>query len=552
MDSALPVRERRATDPAAGAAQSPRGGPRARGRGAGQRAVRRRLLASVPTSWDSLYNAAAMKRRAALAILLAVVLFGSLTLTGGYACSLRSEAYRRACVALLSAALDLPCDIASVAPRSWRAREFRDVVVWLPQRRDVALRCRQATVIRRPAADNPAAYEIELTGGESEVSTRTWMRGDYRGVIESGLRPGFSAGGPRRVTFSDMNLTIVRDRLRFDLAAAAGRIDFEPQRGVATAICRALNGHAVDEPVSLSAEFSPIDGGIRIDRADLAIPEIPLSVARLGELIDVSIRRGVFGGRVRYAESDGHSDLTVSGRCAGLDLSECSAPWTPHQLHGTCPEIELKNLRITDGAVCELDFRGSLADIAVGDILALWNIHDVGGRLELAVAAAQLSTSGVERFVASGECVGLTLEPLTAAIGLGRASGALRVAIREIRIEQNRLAAFQAEVSVDDGAAPNWVEGRVIRELARRALGLNLPPILPQRFEYARLGLRLEVVDERLYVFGTHGPDDKTILTAKLFDQELSLIQEPRRSFDLTPWLDIARDRMNEWLQSQR
>ena len=55
--------------------------------------------------------------------------------------------------------------------------------------------------------------------------------------------------------------------------------------------------------------------------------------------------------------------------------------------------------------------------------------------------------------------------------------------------------------------------------------------------------VKLEVRDEVLYIFGTHGPRETTILTARLFDRDLPLVFEPRRSFDLRPWLDDLRAR---------
>ncbi|RMF72239.1 MAG: hypothetical protein D6744_17045, partial [Planctomycetota bacterium] len=157
-----------------------------------------------------------------LAAAVVVVVLGSLATTGGWAWYLRSDAYRAACVAALTASLDLPADIGRVVPRGLSAREFRDVSVWLPQRRGLALRCESAVLRYAPTADDTDGYTLSLRGGACDISNRTWLRSDYRGVLESGLRPGFSPDGPRFVEFGDMNVTLERDGLRLELRQAGG------------------------------------------------------------------------------------------------------------------------------------------------------------------------------------------------------------------------------------------------------------------------------------------------------------------------------------------
>lgn len=490
-------------------------------------------------------------RNLALAMLI-VVTVGSLAYTGGYAWYLRSDYYCRRCVRGLSAALGLPSDIGRVVPRSWMSREFDDVVVWLPDRRGQALSCRRALLLYTPEPDNPDAYEIELLGGTCEISTRTWLQEDYRRVIESGLRPGFDPDGPRQVRFSGMDLRLDRERFRGSLRNASGVVTFMlPDTGRASIRCTALNGYEAPEPVVLRARFSPDAGGIRLDQADLSVPNLPVSVLGLQELAGIGLNSGTFSGQVTYAEADERRRLTVRGKCLDLSLAECTAGLVTRPWRGFCPEIELIELAIEEGRPQRLRFRGVLTGLVLGDVLAPWGLENVGGELVLRVRDANLSPVGIERLVASGRCVDVSLAALTEALGAGRASGTARLIIDDLTVEHNRLCSLDAEIRVEGVAEPAWVEGRLVTELVSRALNVDVPPFLPERIPYTRLGCRLEVRDEVLYVFGTHGPRQKTILTVRLLEQDFPLIVEPERPIDLTGWFDGLRGRFAKHLQER-
>ena len=485
------------------------------------------------------------RRRPVLLVIVAVLMFGSFGVIGGYAWYLRGTTYRERCAATLTESLSLPSEIGAVVPRARHWREFRDVVVWLPERRGRALSCERAFVVQTPSDDDPNAYEIRLSGGSCEVSTRSWLRQDYRGVIESGLRPGFAPGGPQRVTFEEMDVSLDRNRFRAELHQAAGVVVFDsPQIGHASIVCADFNGHRCADPVSVAAEFSPHDSGIRIDRLELIAPDLPVRVAGLRELAGVPVTSGRFSGRLVYQEHDLGRRLVVSGRCLDLELPECTAGLTPVPWRGRCPEIELQELRIENGSPARLRFRGTLSDVSLGDILATWGLTGVHGTLTLDVGAAELSPRGIERFVASGGGLGISLESLSQALGWGTMTGCLDITISDLTIEDNRLKSLDAALIVADATdAPNWIEGRLLQEIISRTFKIDLPAMLPERIDYTRLGIKLEVRDEVLYIFGTHGPRENTMLTVRLYERDLPLVFEPRRSFDLRPWLDQLRAR---------
>jgi hypothetical protein len=480
--------------------------------------------------------------------LVTLLVVGSLGANLGYAWYLRSDRYRKNCASYLSRTLGLPSDIGAVVPRSLEARQFNDVAVWLPDRRDRALTCKRAIVRDLASEDDRSAYELELLGGTCEISTRTWLRDDYRNVLTSGLRTGFAPDGPRRVTFGNLDVLFARNGFRAELQNAGGSVEFESRTlGRAAAVCQSFNGHRTQEPVVLTARFSPVGSGVRVDRAELEVPTVPLEASRLEHLTGLPLRTGSFAGRLLYRESDAGRILEVSGRCADLNLAEFTGHVRPSPWRGVLPNVTLQELRVVDDRPVAVRFRGDLADLCLGDVLASFGLEDVGGSAQLSIRSARVSADGIERFEAAGHCRNVSLDALSAALGYGRVTGTFGARIDELRIEDNRLAALDATLRVDDALdKPNWVETVVLREVVRRTLGFDLPEFLPERIEYSRLGVRLFVRDEQLNVFGTHGQGDRVILTAHVYGQDLPVVREPRRSFDLRPVLDMIRARAHD------
>ncbi|MGD8452994.1 MAG: hypothetical protein PVJ57_14335 [Phycisphaerae bacterium] len=483
---------------------------------------------------------------------LVLVTLGTLAGTLGYAWYLRSGAYRDYCATSLEEALGLPSEIGKAIPRSWTSREFEDVTVWLPGRRGKALSCERAVLRYTPRAKDPSAYEIDLMGGTSEISTQTWLREDYRLVVESGLRPGFDPDGPREVRFSDMDIRFARDQFAASLEAASGIVIFESaQHASATITCRAFNGHVAAQPALLHAQFSPRATGIRVDQLEFNVPTLPLSVLHLDGLAGVELSHGTFNGRLMYSEGDDGRRVSLSGMCCDVSLEECTTGLMPHPCRGTCPELELTELTLLNRRPERLRFRGVLNGVVLGDILAPWGLESIGGDLVLRVREADLSPNGIERLVASGECGGISLAALTQWFGNGRMSGSARLVIDDLTIEQNCLRSLNADLRIEDDDEAKWIEGRLVTEMVSRALKMDIPSWLPERIEYTDLGVRLDVRDEILHVFGTHGPGERTILTVRMFERDMPLITEPQREFDLSAWLEQMRVRAAEQLRQR-
>ncbi len=489
---------------------------------------------------------------------LIVVLFASLSWTGGYAWYWRSNRYRETCRAHLSDSLGLPAQIGRVVPRSWRSQQFDDVIVWLPDRDGQAFRCERALVAYLPD-NHEDEYEIDLFDGFCEISSRTWLRPGYRRVLEQGLRPGFGPDGPRQVRFSNMSLHVSRGDFHLDLREAGGRVVFENQRiGRAAVACRVFNDCEVPTPVFLNAAFSARAEGVQVDMLELRVPPMPLAIMRLESILNTQVRSGTFEGTLVHRESGTDQTTVVSGGFTDVMLAELTGGLFDEPWQGRCPELEVNEFRVENDRPVRLRFRGVLAGIAPDDLLDVWQYPSGGGTVTLRIRQADLSPEGIDLLVASGECTGYSLEQLTAALGRGRMNGDLDVVIEDLTVQHNRLTSLAAtlRVNVPDGEA-RWIEFAFLKTVLREGFGLDLDNLLPgwvklpERIEYSQLGLRIEVHDEVLRVHGTHGPRDRTILTLRVGGADLPLVREDAfNPIDLAVWFEPLRERAARVLQT--
>ena len=60
--------------------------------------------------------------------------------------------------------------------------------------------------------------------------------------------------------------------------------------------------------------------------------------------------------------------------------------------------------------------------------------------------------------------------------------------------------------------------------------------MLPEKTEYAELGMRVVLQDGRVRIRGTHGPGERTLMTVKLFGRPMRLIVEPSELFDVSAY----------------
>lgn len=487
--------------------------------------------------------------------LLTLVLFATAGYTLSQAWYYRGASYRQLCADYLSDALQLPAEVGRVIPRSRTAQEFADITVWLPERRDRIFTTPRALAVQQ--SDDPNRYDIQVFGGMAEISTRTWLRSDYRGVLESGLRHGLVTNAVGQLRFSGMDLRFDTGVYDLALSGAGGAVTFHPDStGHAAVLCHELNGQAVlDDPVVCEARFSMPPSGVQIDRLQVTLPRVPIEQLRLEKLIGVVPSQGSFSGQLALREFDQHRELILSGMGTNLSLTDLTRGLLPTPLNGSCPRLEVTKLALIDGQVERLEVRGLLDDIDLAEPFALANLPEIAGQVSLKLRRAELSTSGVDLLVATGEGHDLDLGDLTRSWGWGTVSGRTQIEIEDLLIRNNRIDVLVARCSVAaDEPAEQWIDSSVLRALVDSVLPVSLPEWvpLPKRVGYERLSFRIEIRDEQLYLLGGHGPSERTILTVRLLGQALPLIKQPDTPINLSPFLDSMRDEMQRRLMAHQ
>lgn len=480
--------------------------------------------------------------RAAWLSLTVIVLVAPPAGVAGYAWYLRSGIYREACAAALSAHVGKPSAIGRVVPRSWTTREFRDVKVWLPSRRALAAACERAVAAYVIEPEGVHIDVLALERGVVDISTATWLRSDYRDMLESGLRPVFAPRGPHRITFRDMTVRLSHDAFHATLDQASGEVEFQsPQRGRAVAQCMRFNGRESPEPVVLRGEFSPMGAGVRLDGVWIDFSRMPLGVLT-GDLPgDRSIESGVFSGSLHYAEPPGARVLTARGELRDVQLEELTAAFSPTPVGGVAERVALDEFVVRDGHVERVRFSAVCSDVVLGDALAALGLTGSDARLSVRIHDAVLTAAGIERLSLSARGERVSLARLSTLVGRGAIRGVAQVVIDDLSITDNELTSLDARAEVIDDGEPRTIDRQLLISAIQHVLGAPPPPLLPATVTYSELGVRLSARDELLHVFGSHGPKQRTLLSLDIAGRSLGVLFEPHAPIDLKPHIEPLR-----------
>lgn len=493
------------------------------------------------------------RRQRLLALLLTTVALLPVGSVLVWAAVLRSDWYATQCAAALSEYVQLPAEIERVRPISSTERAYENVIVWLPQRRGEALRCATAIVRDVPTADDPLAYELELAGGNCEISQHTWLAGDYRDVLDAGLRPVFAEGGPRRVIFSDMRITLAHDGITLTLHGASGTVRFDnPEEGLAAVVCEQLGEYRSPEPIYLGVRFLPTRAGVRVASLELRVPELPLGRAGLMALADLPEMDARFAGTLRYTESPALNEntlqrvLQLTGRVYALDIGVLANAAGFPGINGHCPEMQLQELRFENGDPARLRFRGALERVTLARLLELLGLPAINAQTTVRVLDADLSQRGIHTLSATADVRDLDMHALVTPLEAGEMNGLLQANITDLRVDDNKLVTLRGRIDITtDNDATKWIDRTLLRAIVEQLLGWSLPAFvtnaMDERITYDRFGVRLEVEQEHLTLHGTHGEGEEFIITGTPFDW---LFRNPRWSLFLTPRLDEVRKKL--------
>jgi hypothetical protein len=490
------------------------------------------------------------RERLILAAVVTVVTLAAVGATLVYALRFRTARYRANIERELTAFFSLPTEIGAIEPHTLRSRVFRDVRIWLPDRRDLIFDCPQAVWSEWPDGDRDAV-ELELTGGRLAIGSPQWLPDDYYRVLRAAISRNLPDLSLREVRFNGMDLIWPRADVELTAEGVTGRVRFDPDgQGEATLIAQSLNGHPVTEPIHISAEIVP-DADAFLPEVRLKVPSLPVATLKLDQLLDAPIRSGRFSGTITYHCSGEREVVSVTGEATGLELTELAAltPFGP--ISGTVG-LRIDEAVIPDppyGGLASITFSGRVDGLGFGPLAERAGWPEIRGRAYLNVPQARLEGRSIRQFDATGRIEGVPLEPITQRLGAGVVRGDLSIQVNGLHIRDDALVVLDADVDVRAPAegGPGAIDRTLLLGALQELIGFELPPqfhdLLPEHVAYRRIGAKVLVSAGRLRLLGLHGSDHNAIMTLDLLGQPIE-IPAPARSYPVEPLVRRLRKRL--------
>jgi len=155
-----------------------------------------------------------------------------------------------------------------------------------------------------------------------------------------------------------------------------------------------------------------------------------------------------------------------------------------------------------------------------------------------------LALGHINRLRLEGIVTDLVLEEWLQLLGHGSATGRLIIRVNNLDIVDDRIRSADIEINaLPPPDAPGTIDRDLLLEAAEKAFDFSWPPslpreLLPEKVEYAQLGMRLLIRDNLLRVLGTHGSDGDTILTIKVLGAPIGVVKEQPETIDLGPFIE--------------
>lgn len=490
-------------------------------------------------------------RRKVLLVLAVAMVGGSLIWTAGYGLRLRSERYRTKVETDLSQFFELPCSVGGIRGHTFSSREFKNVEVWLPDRRDRVFACDRAIWWERQR--NGAEFnELELSGGLLVLGTDRWRHEDYRQVFQSGLGHNFENLNLTGVKLSDFELAFDRSGVSVHCRDTSGGIDMsDPKDGVAHLVAYELGGQRVSQGVRIDARFLPRNG-VEVSEFVLTVPEVPLAAVGISGLLGTGAMSGRFTGRVRYLKTSNEPEVWIDGTVDGADLAELKTRGPLGPLAGRL-SVSVHGARIAQSTLTHFRGSGMIAGLSLSSFAPLLERSTLSGTATLTADYIDLALGHINRLRLEGDLDGLSLQEWLELWGRGSATGKLTIRINNLDVVNDAIKSADVEVhAVPPPGAPGTIDRELLLTAAEKAFDFTWPEsvpkrLLPERVEYAELGMRLLVRDNHLRILGTHGPDGDTILTIRVFGAPVGIIREQSETIDLGPHLETLFERLRSY-----
>ncbi len=218
--------------------------------------------------------------------------------------------------------------------------------------------------------------------------------------------------------------------------------------------------------------------------------------------------------------------MTCSGDLSQVDLDAVTEQMCRKRLSGVISGSLTKAV-IDAGLIRSLEGRLHVADLQTAGLLAMAGYPAATGSLTLEIPEARYAHGRVTALLATGQMRDLNIAPLLRYCYGGVISGRLNANLEKLRVIDGRLDELAADVRIMPPADGGIIDRQILTTVARRMLGVDLPPVLPETIGYTDLGARLNGADDELYVEGLAGPDQKYLLVVDVPPMPMPLIAQP-------------------------
>jgi hypothetical protein len=273
------------------------------------------------------------------------------------------------------------------------------------------------------------------------------------------------------------------------------------------------------------------------------LPEVPLASIGISPILGGRITTGRFAGRVQYRRTSEEPEILIDGSLEDADLAELTAASPLGPIAGRF-SVSVWGAKIAGSTVTQFRGSGTLSDLSLASFGPLLGRSRLSGSATFNFDAVDLALGHINRLRMEGVVSGMFLEEWLQLLGHGSATGRLVIRVNNLDIVDDRIRSADIEINaLPPTNAPGTIDRDLLLMAAEKAFDFSWPPslsreVLPKQVEYAELGMRLLVRDNKLRILGTHGADGNTILTIKLLGAPIGVVKEQPETIDLGPFLE--------------
>lgn len=514
-----------------------------------QRTGNRRPVGNVGKSERENVN----KRQITASILTFIAAIGVIGGTIGYATYYRSDRYRRSVERDLTAFFGLPLTVGHIVPHSFTARQLYKVELWLPDQRARVALCPRVVWDSAGADQIPGAV-LDIFDASIAIGSPEWEQGDYMRVLRASLQHNFQELNIGQIRFHQGRFDWPREELHMTAARVDGRVTFNPDgSGRAELVTHSFNNVAVPDAIRITARLDPTSEDFLPD-VRLAVPRLPLPALRLDEVLGSRITQGSFEGEIRLRSQAGRNAIDLAGKVWNVDLAEFTRKIESGPVAGTV-NLTIEELHVEDRQLERLSFHGEANALEIDALLRRLGLPEMGGTANVTVYRGRMRDGSVDRLTLGGDWTGGSMDRLTELIwGVTGIDGTLHARVNALVITGGEVVSGDVTLSVQP---PEGRPGTVHRNLLTRVLKeytrLPLPErLLPERIEYVHMGARLLIAGDQVRILSPDGPSGTAIVTLRLFNRDVPVLEGFDQTVALTPLIDKTRSKVDELNQRIR